>query len=286
MLIESHPDQVRVDLNNSYVLELRDLGRPQRVYREPFESRIEFAQASFGKEHVARRAGRGRSFVWPSLVRVGPEALRIVGDTPGHRDHHRHVEPQALSLGRPIRSIRTGASRSGDYPSPGQDPQVADGGAPLRQRPGRRDQPGRGRGAAGPPPPRRSVSKDGTMRSRFSRSSLYSFMIARSSTRRCADQPSGGAARAARIGCAAAPAQRDPDPAAGDAAAGAAPHAHAGRGRGIRLIWDLLGCQAGIGAERPQVAIHWDEASCTQFVWLYTEITQKFGGQPRGLRRD
>jgi hypothetical protein len=107
MLVESHPDQLRVDLNNSYVLELRDLGRPERVYREPFESRIEFSQASFGKEHVARRAGRGRSFVWPSLVRVGPEALRIVGDTEGTRWSTRSGAFRSGTIPRPARSRRS-----------------------------------------------------------------------------------------------------------------------------------------------------------------------------------
>jgi hypothetical protein len=45
ILIESHPNEDRVDLNNSLVLQLRDLSRPENVYTEPFESHVELSQA-------------------------------------------------------------------------------------------------------------------------------------------------------------------------------------------------------------------------------------------------
>ena len=168
MLVESHPDQLRVDLNNSYVLELRDLGRPERVYREPFESRIEFSQASFGKEHVARRAGRGRSFVWPSLVRVGPEALRIVGDTQGTETTTGMSSPKRYLWDDQMVN-QDWRFQERDYPSPGQEPQVLmavrryvnDQGDVISQVEAEEQQGIRRRGQAG---------KDGTMRSRFSRS--------------------------------------------------------------------------------------------------------------------
>ena len=83
ILIESYPDEARIDLNNSYALELRDLGQPERTYRRPFESRVEFAQANLGKDHIARRSGRTRAFLWPSLVRVGPEAMRLASVAEG-----------------------------------------------------------------------------------------------------------------------------------------------------------------------------------------------------------
>ena len=79
ILVESYPDDPRVDLNNSYALAMRDLGQPEHYYRRPFESRLEFAQADFGPEHISRRSGRNSpAFLWPSLVRVGPEATRLV----------------------------------------------------------------------------------------------------------------------------------------------------------------------------------------------------------------
>jgi hypothetical protein len=281
MLVESHPDQLRVDLNNSYVLELRDLGRPERVYREPFESRIEFSQASFGKEHVARRAGRGRSFVWPSLVRVGPEALRIVGDTEGTETTTGMSSPKRYLWDDQMVN-QDWRFQEQDYPSPGQEPQVLmavrryvnDQGDVISQVEAEEQQGIRRRG---------QVGKDGTMRSRFSRSSLYSFMIAEivyqalvlindpavRHGRRESDVPR----RLRNVTLTLPPATPLQEQQIMRSRVEA----------GIRLIWDLLGRQAGVGAERPQVAINWDEASCTQFVWLFTEITQKFGGQPQAF---
>ena len=46
ILIEDHV-QEKDGLKKRYELELRDLTRPERVYSEPFESRVEFAQAFF-----------------------------------------------------------------------------------------------------------------------------------------------------------------------------------------------------------------------------------------------
>ena len=45
-------------LNSNYILQLRDLSSPERVYNDPFESRVEFAQAVFGKENFAVKSGR------------------------------------------------------------------------------------------------------------------------------------------------------------------------------------------------------------------------------------
>ena len=77
ILIERHADGGHPTLNNSYPLELRDLSRPERVYREPFESRVEFSKADFGSEQIANRAGRNNAFVWQSMVRTGPEAVDL-----------------------------------------------------------------------------------------------------------------------------------------------------------------------------------------------------------------
>jgi hypothetical protein len=76
ILIEEHPQQGH-GLKNRYELALRDLSLPHRVYAEPFESRIEFAQVVLGKEHLACQSGRNDAFVWPTIARVGPEAARL-----------------------------------------------------------------------------------------------------------------------------------------------------------------------------------------------------------------
>lgn len=66
-----------LDLKNAQTLRLRDFTDPTRSYREPFQSDVEFRKTVFGDEALSRRSNRGRSFDWPSLVRVGPEAVRL-----------------------------------------------------------------------------------------------------------------------------------------------------------------------------------------------------------------
>lgn len=83
LLIESEPDQLGADITKAVKLQLRDLGQPERVYADPFESRLEFARASFGRDHLSLRSGRPDAFAWPTVVRVGPEAVRIASQKRG-----------------------------------------------------------------------------------------------------------------------------------------------------------------------------------------------------------
>ncbi len=78
ILIEQHAKEGD-GLGRRYELELRDLSQPQHGYSEPFESRVELAQATFGKEHWAHKSGRAGAFLWPTIARVGPEAARMAG---------------------------------------------------------------------------------------------------------------------------------------------------------------------------------------------------------------
>jgi hypothetical protein len=78
ILIEQHAKEGDA-LGRRYELALRDLTQPHRVYSEPFESRVELAQATFGKEHWAHKSGRAGAFLWPTIARIGPEAARLAG---------------------------------------------------------------------------------------------------------------------------------------------------------------------------------------------------------------
>ncbi|NKD86309.1 virulence factor SrfB [Haematospirillum jordaniae] len=82
ILIEDHPQQAN-GLKLSYTLELRDLGRAHQVYTDPFESRLEFAEASFGRVDQSVLSGRNDAFLWPTLARVGPEAARLAARRKG-----------------------------------------------------------------------------------------------------------------------------------------------------------------------------------------------------------
>ena len=75
-LVEQTPGRDR-SIADSYRLQLRDISQPEQTSDFPFESRVEFARAAFGKEEWSLQSGRGNAFDWPSPVRVGPEALRL-----------------------------------------------------------------------------------------------------------------------------------------------------------------------------------------------------------------
>ena len=56
---------------------LRDLNAPENVYDEAFESCVEFSKPEFDYDGLSARSGREDAFIWPSLVRTGPEAVRL-----------------------------------------------------------------------------------------------------------------------------------------------------------------------------------------------------------------
>ena len=77
ILVETRAQSV-TNLNNSYLLQLRDMDAPEKIYTDPFETRIEFSEINFGSEAFSRRSGRrSAAFIWPSPVRIGPEAARL-----------------------------------------------------------------------------------------------------------------------------------------------------------------------------------------------------------------
>lgn len=65
-----------VDFNSCYSLELRDLSRAEHTYCDPFPSRIEFHQESFGNNRLTRRS-RADAFSWPTPARIGWEAAHL-----------------------------------------------------------------------------------------------------------------------------------------------------------------------------------------------------------------
>ena len=77
ILVETRAQSV-TNLNDSYLLQLRDMDQPWQIYTEPFETRVEFSEIQFGSEAFSRRSGRRtQAFMWPSPVRIGPEAARL-----------------------------------------------------------------------------------------------------------------------------------------------------------------------------------------------------------------
>ena len=83
LLVETIP-QRPTSLNDSYLLQIRDLSSPELFYAEPIETRVEFSEVTFGNTRLSARSGRKTpAFIWPSPVRVGPEAARLCAQARG-----------------------------------------------------------------------------------------------------------------------------------------------------------------------------------------------------------
>src|SRR5690606_18510639 len=62
------------DFTSARKLQIRNLSAPNKVYDEPFEMQVAFAQEKFGNSASDLY---DNVFSWPSLVRVGTEAVEL-----------------------------------------------------------------------------------------------------------------------------------------------------------------------------------------------------------------
>ncbi len=289
ILIESAMGQTSVDLSNSYGLEIRDLSRPEFHSTGLIDSRVEFAAAEFGREHIARRSGRRDAFQWPSIVRTGPEANRMVRQEAGTETASGLSSPK-----RYLWDLEPSASewRFQNHDDPQNMPRIArsvcrylnNNGDVIEQvehdvRAKLLD--------------RRSAVLDPALRPRFSRSALYGFLVAELVSHALV-QINDPASRARRAQSAVPRRLRQVILTLPSATPMQEQAIIRSRAEGaVRLIWSILGMAEGTAATcvKPRLIVDWDEASCTQLVWLYTEITRKFEGRVddymalRGRRR-
>jgi hypothetical protein len=269
ILVEDDRD-ARMNLNNSYVLRLRDLSAPDRSYGEPFESRVEFVRASFGKDAISRRSGRAAAFQWLSPVRVGPEAVRLSAAARGNEGATGLSSPKRyLWDTRPISQVWrfNGVAADGVTIEPPVSGSfmafVSEEGEVLRAN--RRAQP--------------------AMRARFSRSSLMTFLLAElllqaltqinaAETRYARNFPDVPR-RLRRILLTLPPAMALAEQRILRRRAEAA----------VKLAWDMMGWGAPAPnvPPEPRVAASLDEATATQLVFLFTEAAQKLKGDPGGF---
>lgn len=279
ILIEQSAGSTTFDLNDSYILALRDLSNPLYRYKEPFESRVEFSDARFGQG----RTPRARAFFWPSLVRVGPEAMRLTRDELGtetmsglsspkrylwdgaavNQDwrFHNFVPREGEELPWALRAVQNEVNEAGDV----IDQVAVEERSRLRRR---------GETSSAP-----------MERPRFSRSSLYGLLLAelflhalvqindpaQRETRKQSNIPR----RLRRIILTLPPATPLQEQAIMRSRAEGA----------LRLLFKTLKWQPNfaINTSYPEILVEWDEATCTQLVYLYTQITQRFGGQINAL---
>ena len=272
LLIEA-AGELGVNLNDSYELSLRDLTHPEIVHARPFESRVEFAQAWFGKNHLSRLGGRADAFVWPTMTRVGPEATRLAarrrgteGNT-GMSSPKRYLwdeEPQA-------REWRFNVAYAQDQTAM---PAAA---GPMAQLVNQKGEP-----LHLVEPEADTADHLPVFEPLYSRSSIMTFVLSevllqaltlmnspqqrgrrahaetpRRLRRIVLTLPTGMPLAERLIFRKRAEAARD-------------------------LVWMMMGWKLDDpAAPGPRVLTDWDEASCTQLVYLYTEVARNFGGDAR-----
>jgi hypothetical protein len=272
LLIEA-AGELGVNLNDSYELALRDLSHPESVHARPFESRVEFAQAWFGKNHLSRLGGRADAFLWPTMTRVGPEATRLAARRRGTEGN--------TGMSSPKRYLWDEDSQTREWRfniAYAQDQAAMPAAAgPLAQLINQRGEP-----LHLVDPDADSADHLPVFEPLYSRSSIMTFALSeillqaltlmnspqqrgrrahaetpRRLRRIVLTLPTGMPLAERLIFRKRAEAARD-------------------------LVWMMMGWKLDdAAAPAPRVLTDWDEASCTQLVYLYTEVARNFGGDAR-----
>ncbi|MBD8472991.1 virulence factor SrfB [Pseudomonas sp. CFBP 8770] len=277
ILIENH-GQAGSGLKQNYVLELRDLITPEHTYNQPFESRVEFSQAYFGKDHCSVKSGRHDAFQWATIARVGSEASRLAS--------RRRGTEGSTGLSSPKRYLWDenpyghGWRFNCSYIKTDNEPYAT--AAPFSH----------------------LINETGealytlddddrlpVFMPRYSRSSLMTFMLAEVLAQALSQINSP--AQRSRQGHTRVPRQLKSitltvPPGMPQAERNILNERVQ---QAIGLVWKSMGWHAGEEDPQtdeltpprtpvPSVRVEWDEASCGQLVYLYTEINENFAGHP------
>lgn len=271
-------------LNSNYILQLRDLSAPERVYNHPFESRIEFAQAVFGKENFAVKSGRNNAFLWPTMARVGNEAGRLASQRRGTEGSTGLSSPKrylwdenAYDHGWRFNSSYIKSDTEAHATAAPFSHLIDEYGEALF-----------------------TLDEDDRLPvflPRYSRSSLMTFMLAEVLAQALCQINSP--AQRARQGQTDTPRHLNSITLTVPPGMAQAERAilQERLNQAIVLVWKSLGWHSGeespflAGKEAnpfnpkpsvpmPKTSVEWDEASCGQLVYLFTEINEHFGGHP------
>lgn len=254
------PDNQNLKIDSAIPFKIRDFKNAE-IYREGLmESRVELSQAYFGREDLAKKTGRMEAFLWPSPVRIGSEAQSIQMQSKGTDT------ASGLSSAKRYLWDETPVEREWRFSGNniGPLPLVATQTKKLLNETGDLKQAGEA--------PARDF--------RFSRSSFMMFMIVEliahafaqiNNPQERGNRPNSSIPR--RLSKiiltipTATPAreQRILKKRASDA---------------LNYIWKMLELPEGNKAyKKPDLLIEWDEASCSQQVFLYNEIFEIYSNQ-------
>ena len=262
-------DSVGLGAQPPSLLRMREISRPERVSAEPFESRVEFNQADFGLSAHGRRSGRpsGKdAFWWPSPLRVGNEAAWLATQTEGRSG--------ASGMSSPKRYVWDDTRRPRSWVNNESSKQV-DGRVPP---------------IAGPIPA--MLTEDGRLRRKqpyslktsYSRGSIYMLMIAEilchaiaqinspsyRYNRSDSDLPRRLRKVIITLPSATPLSERD------------RMRYYANKAKD--LVWQAYGWQKNDPLHPAlNILLNWDEATCTQLVFLYNELEHRFQEFPRAF---
>ncbi len=285
LLVEADPGGRSVDIGLAFKLALRDLSQPEQVYDDPFESRLEFALASFGLDNFVQRAGRSDAFTWPTIVRVGPEAVRLAGMRRGSEGRTGMSSPKRYLWDEdqsPQPWHFNGLTMDGEWGGLAAQGQFAtlvnDIGQPLHLVP--------------------PEDEDGNLPSllaKYSRSHLMTFMLAevlqqaltmmnspaqRLRGGRSADLPRRLRRLVLTLPAALSITERQ---LLKERAEAARDLVYLCNGRAARVPGEPA--LDWLGQPEPKIILKWDEASATQLVYLYSQIALAFSGDARAFFR-
>lgn len=77
ILVETDTPDGSFRFDQARPLQLRDLTNPHKTYTDSFDMRVAFRRCTFGDESANVRSGNPKAFAWPSVVRLGQEAVRL-----------------------------------------------------------------------------------------------------------------------------------------------------------------------------------------------------------------
>ena len=280
ILIESYPNDRSVSFRNTLVLALRNLSNPHIVYREPFDSHVEFAEVDFGPAHYSHLIRTRRGFFWPSAVRVGPEASQFRESADGSEGASGMSSPKRYLCDlTPVNQEWRFQPR--DYDADSNPPFVA---RKLFQFVNSRGDVNREvlseKKLYGALAASIGANVDGGIPSglTFSRSSIFTLMLAEVIMQAVSmmnnpevrkDRSDRDAPRELRQIILSLPtAMPIQEQRIMRSRANAA----------VKLIWDMMGWTTNRPPNMTEwaVRISWDEATCSQLVYLYNEIVEKF----------
>ena len=261
------PDNQETKIETAIPFKIRDFENAE-VYREGLlESRIELAQAYFGRDDLAKKTGRMEAFLWPSPVRIGREAQSIqmqnkTTDTAsGLSSAKRYLWDQA-AVEREWRFSRSGSASLPSIAT--QTKQIMNEAGDLR---------------SATEPPARDI--------RFSRSSFMTFMIAELIAH-AFSQINNPIERSKR--------PNSSIPRRLSRVILTIPTAMPAREQSILrrratealdYVWKMLQLPHDNPIyAKPQLLIDWDEASCSQQVFLFNEISEVYSNQVRSYFAD